>query len=534
MITVPKCSVLMGCLLSLILSGCANSQQFEQAVLEGDAHAADESAGSWRPDVVTVQLLDVSMLNSDGDDDGTGGELQVFVILTSSTGVSAEMHFPNTGADYYPVNLGQMVRMGMFMQSFDRLVVGESLNLNIWFVDSDNLSDAGRATISQVANGLTQLMPNSGRWGDLRAAMETGISGANELLDWYEQSDFLGGYSLALSSDNQWGISAPQVVTSDNGNIRLTYQILGSLIPATASPASQVQANNSIAPIVTEPSLSLGLVELPGRVVFAVNDDYSQETYIYQMQSGEMTDTQLTPYGFTRISNPVFSPDGQIIAFTGVKDARTQIYILENGEISSPIPNASGRQDDPSWQPNSHNLAYTLRFSQGEQTLQIVDIYDTTTDRILWDDSGDVLFPDWSEDNVLYVIRTLTGQNRLEVKWNNGRVVSLMNTDRTHNLYAPKWSPTGDLIAFVMSQGESQGQSLYIYNLDTGEALPVITMRSIQFPVWSPSGDQILLLGDVGSGKRLYILNVASGQLMTLQSEEIQSNTVYGIDWAAD
>ncbi|MEM7802755.1 MAG: S9 family peptidase [Chloroflexota bacterium] len=102
--------------------------------------------------------------------------------------------------------------------------------------------------------------------------------------------------------------------------------------------------------------------------------------------------------------------------------------------------------------------------------------------------------------NVVYTLQTI--DPKTEKKYSHLWIVPTQGgeprqfTFGKHGDYGPKWSPSGDRIAFLSNRADPEkGQTqLYIIPMYGGEARPVTNLKgSIQSFAWSPGGERIAL-----------------------------------------
>lgn len=117
-------------------------------------------------------------------------------------------------------------------------------------------------------------------------------------------------------------------------------------------------------------------------------------------------------------------------------------------------------------------------------------------------------------------------------------VIQLTN-DSAFDSY-PFWSPDGDRIAFVSSDGVHAG--IRVMERDGRNPVPVTDDRSwnlfTEFDPWSPDGGKLLFLSDDGGGLDLWTMNPdGTGKVRLTEGGRIvpiPGLSGYGADWSAD
>jgi TolB protein len=291
----------------------------------------------------------------------------------------------------------------------------------------------------------------------------------------------------------------------------------------TATPAPVTSQTKAKAP-----------AELVGKLVF-------QTTY-----GGEFYTINVDGTGLRRITDgldPVWSPDGERIAFTRLRDPRG-VWVVD-AEGSSPRQVFDWHEARyPSWSPDGGQIVFsrqyrgrlqeTKRCFQGPKgqvcwtarpnphyNLGIVRVNDGSFWEPLPSSSERSLAPDWSRvsDQIVYVdvhglfVQSADGQNRYQ----------LTNDNKDIN---PVWSPDGDQVAFVRRQHDHW--EIYVVDVDGGNLRrltntpewPDGTVANSVAPAWSPDGSYIAFLTDrTGEWEIWFMKADGSGQTGMFDTE---------------
>lgn len=199
---------------------------------------------------------------------------------------------------------------------------------------------------------------------------------------------------------------------------------------------------------------------------------------------------------------PSFSPDGQYVAMHSGKDA------FINGVNSGSVQRLSDVDaNDVDYGPDGVSLVYERYTEPGGIYLYSIP---NRFGNALTSQPNDV-HPDFSpygnqivfvRDGHLYVVSP--GREATELRALSGDPAGSL-------LYGeePDWSPDGRRIAFT-----EQGQ-LRIYDRITQQydPIPSIAISNVRYPIWSPDGQHIMLLGRVNNRSEFFLYNFSAGTI---------------------
>jgi Tol biopolymer transport system component len=217
--------------------------------------------------------------------------------------------------------------------------------------------------------------------------------------------------------------------------------------------------------------------------------------------------------------DPVWSPDGTMIAFRSHRDGSEEVYVMNADGSDQRNLTVSPRSDySPEWSPDGSRIAFaTDRDSDSGGN----DIYTMSVDgtdlRRLTVAGGIDEYPSWSPDGRL-IAYACSGGRRLPDGGGDFEVC-VMNADGTGHRQLtdaegvsdyPAWSPDGSLIAFMTTRGgwptlpdyvphgyeEGEFGEYEIFVMDAnGENPRNVTnngREGEQFPAWSPDGSYLV------------------------------------------
>ncbi len=284
--------------------------------------------------------------------------------------------------------------------------------------------------------------------------------------------------------------------------------------PGSPLPASTVTATPTL-PATAEPSRAEWIAfetKQAGRSdyeIFAVQPDGSRLTNLTHSWADDVA--------------PVWSPDGQRIAFVSLRDTTAGKWGLGPGSIYllDFDPGAGARVGDvvrltdpatndgwPTWSPDGQRIAFESDRS-GNWEIWVVHV-DGTGLHPLTDHPAQDRFPAWSPDGATIAF-TSDRDGNLDVWRMNADGTQPVNLTQMpgRDRYA-MWSPDGQEIAF--NTARDGNQEIYTMNADGSNPSNLSqSPDSIEgLADWSPDGQRLVLYSDRTGEKKLYILDRAS------------------------
>ncbi|MEW6300459.1 MAG: hypothetical protein AB1671_22435 [Thermodesulfobacteriota bacterium] len=194
---------------------------------------------------------------------------------------------------------------------------------------------------------------------------------------------------------------------------------------------------------------------------------------------------------------PAWAPDGSRIAYFGLRGAggsavETSLYVVTRDGVESweLVTLPGGVPIYGNWSPRGDAFAMLVQRGDRQLSLEVVhlDRPGTTTTFL----TGAPLFWSWSPGGDLLTAhvggsRRVTEEARvLVLDAQSGQTVREISS-RPGDFRVPAWSPADDLIAYVEVGGENHN-TLFLFDVNTGEKGPVTTTTGSVAAVWSPDG----------------------------------------------
>jgi eukaryotic-like serine/threonine-protein kinase len=224
---------------------------------------------------------------------------------------------------------------------------------------------------------------------------------------------------------------------------------------------------------------------------------------------------QLTPTGFSRVLEPVFSPDASQIAFTRVSEANEgQIYVIpSNGGTPEAVTSGKGPNGGdwtPTWSPDGNSIAFgdsPFTAEQPSSNTRMVHLLDLKTRKI-------------------------------------------SDVPNSQGMWTPHWSPTGRFLAGL----SAPGWRVMLYDFDTQRQTELFGQRG-GFPTWSPDG-QFVYFTSTGEDQAWWRVRVRNRKLervarmrdlrlrsdiffsvapdnLLITTRDVSSDQIYALEWKA-
>lgn len=230
---------------------------------------------------------------------------------------------------------------------------------------------------------------------------------------------------------------------------------------------------------------------IPSRPTSAGGDP----TMILVVHVGDTASAALTPGG-----GPVWSPDGDKIAFSSKRDGRYDLYVMNRDGSNLTRLTNDGSAETPNWSPDGSRIAW---ITDGTLKVMNSDGSDQVTVAQPIHAHSKLRVGGWSPDGQRLAFAG--GDGSINVSNANGSgLATLAYSETTTWAVAdlPSWSPDGRRIVFVGTSPCSLDMCLAIYTM-TAQAVELTRVASgsaedDRYPVWSPDGGHIAFLSYPG------------------------------------
>jgi Tol biopolymer transport system component len=194
---------------------------------------------------------------------------------------------------------------------------------------------------------------------------------------------------------------------------------------------------------------------------------------------------------------PVWSPDGERIAFEWTRSGNSDIYIVVGEDEPVALIDWPSEESFPAWSPDGQSVAFSSD-RDGSEDIFAVEVESRSVEKITADD-GFELAPWWSRDEIVFFSDRAGGVDVFSKKLSTGATVPL--THDGENTF-PVVSPDGSRLAWVRP-----GKGLAVLDRSTGQIAIAERPRNVKFrPSWSANGEFIAVTAEDWGSNDVYLL----------------------------
>jgi TolB protein len=240
---------------------------------------------------------------------------------------------------------------------------------------------------------------------------------------------------------------------------------------------------------------------------------------VYRMDSDGHDIVPLTPSGQTALS-PVWSPDGQRLAFTQLGEGRGGIVVQQlAGGASFVAPGSqSALNITPAFSPDGRTLAYAHSSERGTDIYTANIIERCCAQRLTVGRFADNLSPTFSPDGRrIAFISTRAGPPQLYVMAADGTDQELLapfDYGATGSTNAPEWSPDGASVVFHREVTGSP--QIFLVDVAGRRVRQLTSSGRNEDPTWAPDGRHVAFVSDRSGRRQIWVVDVETGRVRQL------------------
>jgi TolB protein len=242
---------------------------------------------------------------------------------------------------------------------------------------------------------------------------------------------------------------------------------------------------------------------------------------VYRIDSDGQGAVPVTPEGATALS-PVWSPDGQRIAYTRLEGGRGPVIVqsLADGSTQTAPGAQSALNITPAFSPDGRMLAFARSDETGTDVFTGNVIERCCAQRLTVGRFADNLSPTYSPDGRrIAFVSSRSGPPQIYVMAADGtdqEVLAPFDYGATGASNAPEWSPDGAHVVF--HRDVSRSPQIFMVDVATRKIQQITSTGRNEDPTWGPDGRHFAYISDRTGRRQIWIFDIETGRARQLQT----------------
>jgi TolB protein len=242
---------------------------------------------------------------------------------------------------------------------------------------------------------------------------------------------------------------------------------------------------------------------------------------VYRADSDGAVLTPLSAAGATALS-PVWSPDGQRIAYTRLEGGRGPVVVqsLASGAAATAPGAQTALNITPMFSPDGRTLAYAHSDENGTDIYTANVAEQCCAQRLTVGRFADNLSPTFSPDGRrIAFVSTRSGPPQIYVMAADGTDQELLapfDYGATGSSNAPEWSPDGANVVF--HRDVSRSPQLFLVDVAGRRVRQLTSAGRNEDPTWAPDGRHIAFISDRSGRRQIWIIDIETGRVRQLHT----------------
>jgi TolB protein len=240
---------------------------------------------------------------------------------------------------------------------------------------------------------------------------------------------------------------------------------------------------------------------------------------VYRADSDGEGILPVTPTGQTALS-PVWSPDGQRIAYTQLGEGRGGVLVqtLSSGATFMAPGSQTALNITPVFAPDGRTIAFAHSDERGTDIYTANVIDRCCAQRLTVGRYADNLSPTFSPDGRrIAFISTRAGPPQLYVMAADGTDQELLapfDFGATGSSNAPEWSPDGASVVFHREVTGSP--QIFLVDVGARRVRQLTSSGRNEDPTWAPDGRHVAFISDRSGRRQIWIVDIETGRVRQL------------------